>query len=67
LEIVSTTSSPEIKLLNHIAYDVASNNDTNFASVVEVETKDLHFSKKYPPQLIRRYILILTLSSQGSQ
>jgi hypothetical protein len=46
---MSTTSSPEIKLVNQIACDVTSNHDTNFALVVEVETKDLHFSKKYPP------------------
>ena len=40
LEIESTIWSPEIKLLNQIVCDVASNHDTNSAFVVEVATND---------------------------
>jgi len=39
LGIVSTLSL-KIKLLNHIACDVISKHDTNFALVIEVATKD---------------------------
>ena len=40
LEIESTSLSPEMKLFNHIPFEVASKHETNSASIVKVAVKD---------------------------
>lgn len=61
--IVSTTLSLKIKLLNHIACDVISKHDTNFALVIEVATKDYFalLQEMAPPTNKKTFL------SQGSQ
>jgi len=57
LEIVSTIFSPEMKLLSHAPYDVASKQETNLASMVEVALKVcltlLH--EIAPPTIMKMY------------
>ena len=57
LEIESTTLSPEKKLFNHTPCEVASKQDTNLASIVEIAIKVsfMLLQETVPPARIKTY------------
>ena len=57
LEIVSTIFSPEMKLLSHTPCDVASKQETNSTSMVEVAVKVCLtlFHEIAPPAIMKMY------------
>jgi hypothetical protein len=68
LEIESIILGPEMKLLSHTPCEVASKQETNSASIVEVAVKVyMALLHDTAPLAIKKYILVLIYVNQYSQ